>query len=897
AFSIFFFGLLLASRGIQKTRFKEFFYQPLSVVAHAGMPLVFLTSIIFMVDSSTYQTSWLFTSVVGLLFYLFAAYWAQSNLLTYISIGVLINTLTAVLVVTNAPETIYFITFSIFFFMMFLSAHGLQKTRFKEFTVQPIITVSHAGMPLVLLISILFMVDSAAHQTSWLFTSVVGLLFYLAAAYWTRTNLLTYISLGAGINLITAILTGLEAPVMVYTLVYSILLVVFLGLGILVQKTDYAEFTQKPLWIVSNIGMPIVLVSTLICWLVVALFSAFSASGNNWLVIITFGFGVLFYVLCDVFLDWLLTRWAAAFLFALTFTFTLVALDFSDTASGISLMILSLVYLGIGYLLEQKEGKAAGGWPLYGMAYLIAGFVTVLTIPEVDDLILVLFGDAIILGLSAAIHREYKWVYGAAWLFMLPIYLTINLYGPKDHYQGLLLGVLCLNYLVAGYLLGRRELRLGGPFLTAAAFLSILVVPLTWSHTGVATIVLAMVGVLYLFVALWLNWTWLLFPSLAAANLMVLTINDMLFISYNTAFFTSLIISYACVGMVLVIGGFGLRRNNQKRWVWPMYLVGIFNLLITYLAGFFINGWLVVGLSTALSVLIMAFAWVEGELFGKTKIPTLLTYVSIGIIFIAHFFLLSEILPSNRLYTWPGYTAVLCTVFMGLSYLLRNEPMKDIYSIPLRRSGSWLFIVPIAGSIASLDPGLVAVTFGITGIVFTVDAALRRILNLAYLAIGAFIVMMWAILIELGIEEPQAFIIPLGGALLGIGWNERNQGKSLSYRITTLLGLSMLMGSAFVQSLPRGSYIFAILLLGENLMAIFWGIRTRSRGFVQLGVVALIANAIVQLGPGFIDLPRWIQIGVTGGILLGGGMVGLIKREELLATRQKLTEEWRNWES
>jgi len=63
-----------------------------------------------------------------------------------------------------------------------------------------------------------------------------------------------------------------------------------------------------------------------------------------------------------------------------------------------------------------------------------------------------------------------------------------------------------------------------------------------------------------------------------------------------------------------------------------------------------------------------------------------------------------------------------------------------------------------------------------------------------------------------------------------------------------------------------------------------------------VGGLALIANAIAQLGPGFVELPRWIQLGVTGGILLGGGLAALFKREQILATRQRLTEEWRQWE-
>jgi hypothetical protein len=90
--------------------------------------------------------------------------------------------------------------------------------------------------------------------------------------------------------------------------------------------------------------------------------------------------------------------------------------------------------------------------------------------------------------------------------------------------------------------------------------------------------------------------------------------------------------------------------------------------------------------------------------------------------------------------------------------------------------------------------------------------------------------------------------------------------------------------------------MYSLLLVFESIVSVGWGIRSRLRGYVQAGALALIANAIVQLGPAFIELSRWIQLGVTGSILFGGGMAALLKREALLATRQKLKEEWRRWE-
>jgi hypothetical protein len=65
---------------------------------------------------------------------------------------------------------------------------------------------------------------------------------------------------------------------------------------------------------------------------------------------------------------------------------------------------------------------------------------------------------------------------------------------------------------------------------------------------------------------------------------------------------------------------------------------------------------------------------------------------------------------------------------------------------------------------------------------------------------------------------------------------------------------------------------------------------------VQTGGLALLANAIVQFGPSFLELPRWVHIGLTGIILLGAGLLALFRREKLLETRKRISEEWKQWE-
>jgi len=728
----------------------------------------------------------------------------------------------------------------------------------------------------------------------WLIASPLCLLVYMLTAYWIQADLFTYINIAAIISTLTALLVVIKAALLSYLVAYALLGLVLLFLARGFRMTRFEEYTHLPLQIVSQVGIPVVILASIVGWSSET--GCWSCnSGSPWLAIIALVVGVLFYVSTDILYKWLAVRWAATALLVLTFTFALIELKFSELAGGIALMILALVYVGIGYVLERREEDPAGGWPFYALAYILAFYVTLQSITDKGYLAMVMFGDVILLGISAAIHQNYWWVCGAAWLFMLPIYLVISMFVPALHNQGLLMGVLGLNYMAAGYALGRRELRLGGPFLTAAAFLSILTVALTWNNLIVVSLLLALIAVLYLLVALWRRWTWMLFPALLAVNLAVLTINFLLFKSATT-WAPILIISYAILGFVLVLGALGLRRNEQGNWAWPLYIVGGLDLVGAYLAGLIYSSWLAFSLSVVLAVLLLAFAWLERSAFTKLKLPPLLTYLGIAVIFIGFGYLIN-ITISRSGQVWPGFIAGLCALCVLLAGVIRHDLLNSIYSTPLRIAGLWLMVIPMGGALLILEPILGAITFGIAGVTYVADAALRRILNLAYLGIGAFIVVIWALLVQFKVTESQAYVIPLGIVLIGAGWNERQRGGGLKYRLPTLLGLLVLMGSAFVQSIPKDGFPYALLLMVESLIALAFGIRTHLRGYVQLGVLALIVNAVVQLGPGFLDLPRWIQIGVTGIILLGVGMGALFKREEILTTRKKLTDEWRTWES
>jgi hypothetical protein len=970
----------------------------------------------------------------------------------------------------------------------------------------------------------------------WLIASPLCLVLYLLTAYWTRGDLFTYIGLAAVASTVTAALIVADAPSLAFLPAYALLAYGVLWLARAVHGTRVADFTRLPLLIVSQAGMAGLVVASIVVWTDTT-GCVICMAGRPWLPILALGVGLVFYATTDVvsrrlvaheatgirqwaadaLVRWHVARWAAAILLPVIAALAMLELDASDTVSGLVLMVVALAYQGVGYALERREGRRLGAWPFYATGYAVALLVTAMAVPDTDGLYKVLFGDVLLLVASAAIYRDYRWIYGAAWLLMLPIYLILHLFVPDLAYQGLFMGLLGLNYAVAGYALGRRSLFLGGPFLTAAAFLSVVAVGLTWGDPVLASLVLGVATVLYLGGALWQGWPLLLLAPLLAVHLLIFCLNDMLVAGAGSLAW-ALTISYGVLGLVLLLGGFALRRLARARWGWVPYAVCVLDLAGAYLAGLILGGPLAVGVSAVMAVLLFSFAWLERNELAELKLPPVLTYVAIAVVFVGHFYVL-HMAGIDFEEAWPPITAGLCALFVGLAWLLRRGPLANLYGTPLRWAGLALMAIPVVGAvglsvlegepwlgavtlaiagltsgadgmlrrvrylvwltvgivfvghffvmavvgidvdqilwwsitallcagfvamawllrrgpladlyaaplryaglalmaipmtsavglavldarpvagavilgIASLtygvestlgrerylawlstgivfvwhfflmaaggaqvegawwpitaalcggfvtlawllrrgpladlyakplryaglalmaiplagsvvfalvesEPVLIAVTFAIAGLTFGSDGTLRRLLWLTYVGVAAMVVVLWGVFMALSISEPQAYVFPVGLTLLGIGWNERRRGRSLQYQGCMVPGLALLMGTALAQSLGRGNWPYALLLLAESVAVIGWGVRKHLKRCVQVGVLGLLANAIVQLGPAFVELSGWIQLGLTGTILLGGGMLALLKREEILSARQKLSDEWRQWE-
>jgi hypothetical protein len=347
------------------------------------------------------------------------------------------------------------------------------------------------------------------NEVIWLITSPICLCVYLFTAFWTKSDLFTYFSIAAIGSTLAAALAVASASASTFILAFSLLAFCLWGSAVLLQKRTISKFITSPLNWVSQILMPAILITAGWNWLNQTGCTS-CPNGSPFLSIASIAVGGLFYIFTDMKTKRNEPRWAVPVIFTATLAFTMIELDFSDTSMGIGLMLQALVYLWVGYGLDRKSSQTIRNVSFYIMAFLIATYLTYSTFTLSDDmttLIIVLFGDVLLLGCTSFIKRSPLWLYGAVWLMMLPVYLWADMLIPEVYSQGLVMFGLAILYLGSGYLVGRKNIRWGGPFLTSTALLSAVTVAMTLENLLIASFVLVAWAVIYPLAAIWLNWS------------------------------------------------------------------------------------------------------------------------------------------------------------------------------------------------------------------------------------------------------------------------------------------------------------------------------------------------------------------------------------------------------
>ncbi len=187
------------------------------------------------------------------------------------------------------------------------------------------------------------------------------------------------------------------------------------------------------------------------------------------------------------------------------------------------------------------------------------------------------------------------------------------------------------------------------------------------------------------------------------------------------------------------------------------------------------------------------------------------------------------------------------------------------------------------GLLGASNSWIEVITLFIVGPAYVLDGLGRRWAYQIYLGSAAFVGIIWYLLHIVDIENMQAYIIPFGLWVVAMSLSERYRRQPTNALVLGTAGLTILLGTAFVQSF--GNIGYAILLLVESLLVLAWGLGTRSRELVQVAIVAMFVNGLVQFSYAFVEMPRFIQIGIIGTILLGSGLAALFLRDKIFILR------------
>ncbi|MCH8901764.1 MAG: hypothetical protein IIC88_05640 [Chloroflexi bacterium] len=171
-------------------------------------------------------------------------------------------------------------------------------------------------------------------------------------------------------------------------------------------------------------------------------------------------------------------------------------------------------------------------------------------------------------------------------------------------------------------------------------------------------------------------------------------------------------------------------------------------------------------------------------------------------------------------------------------------------------------------------------------------------------AAGASALLMVALLLEIGHFRPenvQAYTAPLGVYLLA-GAFLASRVRALPDELRSLIGplqtvgAVVLMGPSLVQSWEADGWPYALLVLGEGLLLLSLALVGRWLWLLSTSTSFVVLAALRYLFDAAQVVPNWVTLTLAGLLLLAAGMAILIGREEW-TRRQRQAQAWWSGES
>ena len=168
--------------------------------------------------------------------------------------------------------------------------------------------------------------------------------------------------------------------------------------------------------------------------------------------------------------------------------------------------------------------------------------------------------------------------------------------------------------------------------------------------------------------------------------------------------------------------------------------------------------------------------------------------------------------------------------------------------------------------------------------------ALLRKSSFGWLSAAFVTVLIWTQLVATGVETVEAYTLPLAALALYAGllaWRREVHGPSIQ---VFGAGIALLFAPTLMQMIDGSSPIRSFILLIAGTVSILIGARARVKAPLIAGAAVVIISALVEVGPYFHLLPRWVVIGTAGVILVSVGATWEARRRDMLQAKAKYEE-------
>lgn len=171
--------------------------------------------------------------------------------------------------------------------------------------------------------------------------------------------------------------------------------------------------------------------------------------------------------------------------------------------------------------------------------------------------------------------------------------------------------------------------------------------------------------------------------------------------------------------------------------------------------------------------------------------------------------------------------------------------------------------------------GLLALSLALSGVLAlgaSVRADRRRA---AYCGTVLLVVATWIRLADSSVTAPEAYSLPVTVPALLVGFLRRREDAALSSWKAYGAGLTATLVPSLVAAWGDPDWPRPLLLGTGALLVTLAGARYRLQAPLVLGGAVLALDALHELAPAVMDvvaqLPRWVPLGVAGGLLLAVG--------------------------